>query len=99
MHLAELIEGPYTIYAAALDAQHGGYTASAVVRQMRGVPEPVEVFRDEAMCDGQAWDDPERALCFATRVARSVLIERIAQSSRPSLRRVACSSSSSSVAD
>jgi len=59
----------------------------AVVRQIRGVPEPIEVFREIAMCGGQAWDDPERALDFATRVARSVLIERIAHSSRPSLRR------------
>jgi len=78
MHLAELIEGPYTIYAAALEAPQGGYTASAVVRRMRDVVEPVEVFRDLAMCDGQAWDEPERALSFATQVARSVLTERLA---------------------
>lgn len=82
MHLAEQIEGPYTIYAAALQAPQGGYTASAVVRRMRGVVEPVEVFRDVSMCDGQAWDDPERALEFATRVARSVLCERLAIQSR-----------------
>ena len=92
MHLAEQIEGPYTIYAAALDAPDGGFTASAVVRQMRGVVEPLEVFREIAMCDGHAWDDPERALDFATRVARSVLFERSRHSSRPCLQRVACSS-------
>lgn len=95
MHLAEQIEGPYIIYAAALDAPNGGFTANAVVRQVRGVPEPIEVFREIGMCACQAWDDPERALNFATRVARSVLNERIAHSSRPSLRKGACSSPSS----
>jgi hypothetical protein len=43
----EKIEGPYIIYAAALEAPDGGFTASAVVRQRwRRLPGQVTQQRD-----------------------------------------------------
>jgi hypothetical protein len=76
MHFDERDEGDFRIYAGAIESPHGGYTAAAVVKQVRGVPEAVEVLRDLHMSGGHAWDDPERALNFAMRVATEVIRAR-----------------------
>ncbi len=69
MHFDERDEGDFRIYAGAIESAHGGYTAAAVVKRIRGVPEAVEIFRDQNMSGGHAWENPERALRFAMKVA------------------------------
>ncbi len=76
MHFDQRDEGDFTIYAQAIETSEGDYTAAAVVMQVRGVDEAVEVFRDLNMSGGYAWDDPDRALHFAIHVATEVLRER-----------------------
>jgi hypothetical protein len=76
MHFDERDEGEYRIYAGAIETPDGGYRATAVVMRMRGVARPVEVFRDENLSGGHAWEEPERALRFAIKTASSIVRER-----------------------
>lgn len=79
MYFDERDEGDFKIYAGAIEVAHGGYAAAAVVKQVRGVPEAVEVFRDLNMSGGHAWEQPERAIQFAMRVAMDVIRARASQ--------------------
>lgn len=75
MHFDERDEGEYRIYAGAIEAAEGGYLATAVVMRMRGIARPIEVFRDENLSGGHAWEEPERALHFAIKTASSIVRE------------------------
>lgn len=79
MYFDERDEGDFKIYAGAIEVACGGYAAAAVVKQVRGVPEAVEVFRDINMSGGHAWEEPERAVQFAMRVATDVIRARANQ--------------------
>ena len=76
MHFDERDEGEHRIYAGAVETPEGGYGATAIVMRVRGVSQPVEIFRDEHLSGGHAWDEPERALQFAMKAASSILRER-----------------------
>src|SRR5512145_3486788 len=77
MHFDERDEGDYRIRVGAVQVPGGGYSATAVVKRVRGVPEPVEVFRDERLSGGHDWDEPERALRFAMQAAVAIVRERV----------------------
>ena len=77
MHFDERDEGDYRIRAGAVLVPGGGYRATAVVKRVRGVPEPVEVFRDECLSGGHDWDEPERALRFAMKAAVAIVRELV----------------------
>ena len=77
MHFMEHHEGDLRIYAGAIEAPRlDGYHAAVVVHRVppggRGSA-PVEVFREDRLCGGYAWDTPEAAMAFAVQRARSVL--------------------------
>jgi len=44
-----------------------------VVKQVHGPGAPREIFRDESLCDGRSWTDPQSALHYALTAARSAL--------------------------
>lgn len=83
MYFDERDEGEYRIHADAIEAPAGGYRAAAVVMRLRGVPEPIEVFRDEHMSGGHAWDDPEDALHFAVKASIAIIREHVASVHSP----------------
>lgn len=76
MHFQELTVGDFKVYAGAIEVAQGGYVAAVVVKQVHGCPAPHEVFRDESMCDGRCWTDPQSALHYAVTAARSVIRDR-----------------------
>lgn len=67
MNVAERKLGLYTAYAAALDVgATSAYHAAVVVTLSQGLGLPrLEVFRDEQLDDGKAWDCPRQALAYA----------------------------------
>jgi hypothetical protein len=77
MHFDERDEGDYKIRVGAISVPGGGFRATAVVKRVRGVAEPVEVFRDERMSGGHDWDEPERALHFAMQAAVAIVREHV----------------------
>ena len=77
MHFDERDEGDYRIRAGAVLVPGGGYRATAIVKRVRGVAEPVEVFRDECLSGGHDWDEPERALHFAMKAAVAIVREHV----------------------
>jgi hypothetical protein len=83
MYIDERDEGDYRIYADAVKAPTGGYRAAAVVTRLRGVPKPIEVFRDENLSGGHAWDDPEDALYFAVKTSIAIIREHAASTRVP----------------
>ena len=76
MHFDERNEGEHLICAGAIETPEGGYRATVIVMRVRGVSQPVEIFRDEQLSGGHTWDEPERALQFAMKAACSILRER-----------------------
>lgn len=76
MHFQEQTVGDFKIYAGAIEVAQGGYVAAVVVKQVHGGDAPREVFRDESMCAGRCWTDPESALHYAMTAARSVIRDR-----------------------
>lgn len=74
MHFAERNEGPYRVYAGAMEAT-GGYCAAIVISRVKGVTNgPREAYKDLAMSGGHRWETPEQALRYA--VARGCEIVR-----------------------
>jgi hypothetical protein len=65
MHVDEEMEGPFRIYAAALEAQQGGYRPAVALVRLLDVPQPIEVFRDERLTGDHTWDDPAHALALS----------------------------------
>lgn len=89
MYIDERDEGDYRIYADAVEVPTGGYRAAAVVTRLRGVPKPIEVFRDQNMSGGHAWDDPEDALHFAVKTSIAIIREHAASMCSPAARAIA----------
>jgi hypothetical protein len=75
MNFTERDEGPYRIYAAALEAtEPAGYVAAVVVSRRGGtLDDPLEAFRDTRLANGYPWPSPDAALAFAIVKARSVI--------------------------
>lgn len=75
MHFRERDEGPYRIYAVALEApDRAGYVAAVVVSRRGGtLDNPLEAFRDTSLANGYPWPSPDEALAFAIVKARSVI--------------------------
>ena len=81
MQFEECTEGPYRIFAGALEAPRGeGYIAALVVRRVdAGSPRGCETFRDESLACGYHWKTARDALFYAMRRARQI----ISRESRP----------------
>jgi len=73
MHFQEQSVGDFKIYAGAIETAQGGYVAAVVVKQVHGADAPCEIFRDESLCDGRNWTDPQSALHYALTAARSAI--------------------------
>lgn len=75
MHFEQRIEGPYQIYAGALEAPQGdGYTAAVVVvASCQGGARSREAWRDESLACGHRWASPADALLYAIERAREVI--------------------------
>lgn len=75
MHFDQCIEGPYQIYAGALEAPQGdGYIAAVVVLANReDAARPREAWRDESLACGHRWASPRDALLYAIERAREVI--------------------------
>lgn len=71
----ECSEGPYRIYAGALEAPRGGgYIAALVVKRFDdGSPRGDETFRDESLACGYQWKTARDALFYAMRRARQII--------------------------
>lgn len=80
MQFEECTEGPYRIYAGALEAPRGeGYIAALVVRRIDpGSPRGCETFRDESLACGYQWKTARDALFYAMRRARLVIGRELA---------------------
>ncbi|MBK6863421.1 MAG: hypothetical protein IPG91_07455 [Ideonella sp.] len=77
MHFDQRIEGPYQIYAGALEAPQGdGYIAAVVVvanGNAGGATRPREAWRDDSLACGHRWASPGDALLYAIERAREVI--------------------------
>ncbi len=78
MHFDEHTEGPYRIYAGALEAPTGdGYIAAVVVKRLGANSRSGrEAFRDESLACGHRWASPHEALLFAISRARELIAKR-----------------------
>lgn len=79
MHLDERIEGPYRIYAGALEARQGdGYIAAVVVKLVEGgTHRGREAYRDDSLACGYRWASPDEALKYALARAREVIARQM----------------------
>ncbi|HRP28822.1 MAG TPA: hypothetical protein PLG77_10385 [Burkholderiaceae bacterium] len=80
MQFEECTEGPYRIYAGALEAPRGeGYIAALVVKRIEpGAPRGHETFRDESLACGYQWRTARDALFYAMRRARQIISRQAA---------------------
>jgi hypothetical protein len=82
MHFDERSEGPYRIYAGALEAPQGdGYIAAVVVvaeRGEEGAPRSRKrvAWRDDSLACGHRWASPADALLYAIERAREVIAKQ-----------------------
>jgi len=78
VHLDESTEGPYRIYAGALEARQGdGYIAAVVVKRMDCTSHPGrEAYRDDSLACGHRWKSADDALRFALARAREIIATR-----------------------
>ena len=67
MQFHETIEGPYRIFAGAIEApSRSGYFAAVVVNRSSGPAEmPREAFRDTLLAAGYRWPSADEALRYA----------------------------------
>jgi hypothetical protein len=74
MQFDEVSEGPYRIYAGALEAPSGdGYIAAVIVNRVREGGPPREAYRDTSLSGGHRWRSARDALAFAMARAREVI--------------------------
>jgi len=75
VHLDERTEGPYRIYAGALESrQDDGYIAAVVVSRMGSDSQPGrEAYRDESLACGHRWESPDEALRYAVTRAQEMI--------------------------
>lgn len=74
MKFDERDEGPYRIYAGAIEAPQGGWLAAVVVSR-RGEPRQAsrEAYRDSRLAGGHRWPTADDALSYAIARAREVI--------------------------
>ena len=75
MKFGEQDEGPYRIYAGAIEAPQGdGYVAAVVVSRRAGPLEATrEAYRDTRLACGHRWPTADDALSYALAKAREVI--------------------------
>ncbi len=75
MKFGEQDEGPYRIYAGAIEASQGeGYVAAVVVSRRAGPLEATrEAYRDTRLACGHRWPTADDALSYALAKAREVI--------------------------
>lgn len=75
MQFEEFSDGPYRVYAGALEAPGGGgYIAALVVKRIDDdSPHGHEAFRDESLACGYQWKTARDALFYAMRRARQII--------------------------
>jgi len=75
VQLNESTEGPYRIYAGALEARQGdGHIAAVVVSRIGPNALPGrEAYRDESLACGHRWESPDDALRYAVTRAREII--------------------------
>jgi hypothetical protein len=78
MHFDERTDGPYRIYAGALEAPRGnGYIAAVVVKRLDpNSHHGREAYRDESLACGYRWDTPHDALSYAVARAREMIAKQ-----------------------
>jgi hypothetical protein len=76
MHFDERDAGDFKIYTGAMEAADLGYLASLVIKRVRGIPTPREVYRDEDMACGHVWPSASEALRYAMSVAERLIRDR-----------------------
>jgi hypothetical protein len=78
VHLDEVSEGPYRIYAGALEARQGdGYIAAVVVSRIDIERPPGQVaYRDDSLACGHRFASPAEALRYAIARARELIAIR-----------------------
>ena len=80
MHLDESTEGPYRIYAGALEARQGdGYIAAVVVKRIGNeLHAGREAYRDDSLACGHRWASAGDALRYAVTRAREIIATKSA---------------------
>ncbi len=74
MNLQERNVGNFRIYAGALDAPQGGYTAAVEVHLLRGVQIPPEiVFSSERLSCGHRFEASDAAIKHALHVGNQAI--------------------------
>lgn len=75
MRFDEKDEGPYRIYAGAIEAPQGDGWEAAVIVSRRGGPggRQSEAYRDSRMAGGHRWPTADDALSYAIARARDVI--------------------------
>lgn len=74
MELIEHEVGDFRIYAGALEATMGGYTAAVEVHRVRGVPNPPQViFSSDRMSGGHRFEQSAAALRHALNMGHQAI--------------------------
>jgi hypothetical protein len=74
MHVHERQVGEFRIYAAAFDAQRGGYTAAVEVHRQLGPARPPEVvFSHDSLSRGHRFEEPAAAIRHAMDVGHQAI--------------------------
>jgi hypothetical protein len=74
MNLQEREVGDFRIYAGALDAARGGYTAAVEVHRVRGADQPPEVvFSSDRVSGGHRFEAPAAALRHALDIGHQAI--------------------------
>jgi hypothetical protein len=78
MQFQETTEGPYRIFAGAIEApSRSGYFAAVVVNRSSGPSEtPREAFRDTLLAAGYRWPSADEALRYALHRGQEIVRRR-----------------------
>ncbi len=78
MQFRETTEGPYRIFAGAVEAPVlGGYFAALVVNRSHGPAHtPREAFRDTQLAAGYRWSSADEALRYAVQRGQEIVRRR-----------------------